>query len=561
MFTFNFQPDIQPSERDDKGLVLFYCAESDEGPLLVEGTVACQLHVHKDERPGNWLCPVRHLPGITHATLVKLIYYCETVKSSKSKTSDAEFAQDVDPQDLFNLIQAAHQFKISCLMDLTCQTLANKVKDKTFSEILKEFNIQKDFVRMFEVKRLKRLYSGEDIQHVDQRALENITGSTKNLDVECILRQRGRETLINKSLFVDVQYSPSYECHPGVIHRRKLIVDGCVEKLLASENYGELSVDIHLLDIMVNADQELADCISSAAARRLLAIVKSDMGHMAGIQLKCWAVSALSCATYKECGAVIQDEVIPVLVTLLTKLEPLQRVAGVDALTELAMSSSVYIPVIVCNGALENALAILKESCVEREILSRVAEFLAVVCRGYDLPSEKVKVAIAIVDCLFQNDLDNKYHIVQACYALQYLSYKRAVKIGDIMLSKLVHFIRRCKSSAVVGSALGVVGNIARWGKVCEIQFLTGKCNLLECLATVFSTREQKLRKEACQIISNIAARIGISIEDMCGGGLIAPLCSVLEKDESDVKMEAAWAIFNGIYGDNRQIDKYPEWE
>lgn len=61
-----------------------------------------------------------------------------------------------------------------------------------------------------------------------------------------------------------------------------------------------------------------------------------------------------------------------------------------DALTELAMSSSVYIPVIVCNGALENALAILNESCVEREILSRVAESLAVVCRGYDLPSEKV---------------------------------------------------------------------------------------------------------------------------------------------------------------------------
>lgn len=42
---------------------------------------------------------------------------------------------------------------------------------------------------------------------------------------------------------------------------------------------------------------------------------------------------------------------------------------------------------------------------------------------------------------------------------------------------------------------------------------------------------------------------------------LIEPLCSLLEKDmyESDVKMEAAWAIFNGVYGDkNRQIDEYP---
>lgn len=45
---------------------------------------------------------------------------------------------------------------------------------------------------------------------------------------------------------------------------------------------------------------------------------------------------------------------------------------------------------------------------------------------------------------------------------------------------------------------------------------------------------------------------------------LIEPLYDLLEKDmyEPDVKMEAAWAIFNGIYGDeHRGIDQYPNSE
>lgn len=35
-------------------------------------------------------------------------------------------------------------------------------------------------------------------------------------------------------------------------------------------------------------------------------------------------------------------------------------------------------------------------------------------------------------------------------------------------------------------------------------------------------------------------------------------LCGLLEKDESDVRMEAAWAMFNCIYGNKyRQVDNY----
>lgn len=45
----------------------------------------------------------------------------------------------------------------------------------------------------------------------------------------------------------------------------------------------------------------------------------------------------------------------------------------------------------------------------------------------------------------------------------------------------------------------------------------------------------------------------------MVEADLIEPLCSLLEDDESNVKIEAAWALFNGINGyEYGQIDVYP---
>lgn len=40
-------------------------------------------------------------------------------------------------------------------MDLICRELANKVKDKTFEEIMKEFNIHQEYVQIFYVKRFR----------------------------------------------------------------------------------------------------------------------------------------------------------------------------------------------------------------------------------------------------------------------------------------------------------------------------------------------------------------------------------------------------------------------
>uniref|UniRef100_A0A453R7M5 SKP1 component dimerisation domain-containing protein n=1 Tax=Aegilops tauschii subsp. strangulata TaxID=200361 RepID=A0A453R7M5_AEGTS len=60
------------------------------------------------------------------------------------KSFDAEFVK-VDRATLFDLILAANYLNIKGLLDLTCQTVADMIKDNTPEEIRKIFNIKNDF--------------------------------------------------------------------------------------------------------------------------------------------------------------------------------------------------------------------------------------------------------------------------------------------------------------------------------------------------------------------------------------------------------------------------------
>ncbi|MFS7927780.1 putative S-phase kinase-associated protein [Helianthus anomalus] len=95
------------------------------------------------------------LPNVTSKTLSMVIEYCkkhvESTKSEDKKTAeedlkafDSEFVK-VDVDSLFDLILAANYLNIKSLLDLTCQTTADMIKDKTPEEIREIFNIKNDF--------------------------------------------------------------------------------------------------------------------------------------------------------------------------------------------------------------------------------------------------------------------------------------------------------------------------------------------------------------------------------------------------------------------------------
>lgn len=134
-----------------------------------------------------------------------------------------------------------------------------------------------------------------------------------------------------------------------------------------------------------------------------------------------------------------------------------------------------------------------------------------------------------------------------ACYALSYLTYDCyetcvafPVRICEWLVELTFH-----KESLVVGSALGVIRNIVRWGNPDQIEIIASCCQLLQCLErNALCSETNTIWSEGCQFISNIAARRETLIQDMIQAGLIDRLCTLLEGDQPDVKVEAAWAIF-----------------
>ncbi|KAJ4950145.1 hypothetical protein NE237_026977 [Protea cynaroides] len=105
------------------------------------------------------------VPNVKGETLSKVIQYCKkhvearekfdgtegAADSAKMKKFDSEFMK-VGKETLFDLILAANYLNIKSLLDLTCQTLADCIKDMSVENVRKTFNIKNDYTPREEEK-------------------------------------------------------------------------------------------------------------------------------------------------------------------------------------------------------------------------------------------------------------------------------------------------------------------------------------------------------------------------------------------------------------------------
>merc|ERR1711988_1775264 len=88
------------------------------------------------------------LPAVEGNILELVLKYCNYHFENKEHNKnawDAEFVK-VDDDTLFSLILAANYLDIKSLLDLTCKTVADYIKQcKTPQEIRRRFNIKNDF--------------------------------------------------------------------------------------------------------------------------------------------------------------------------------------------------------------------------------------------------------------------------------------------------------------------------------------------------------------------------------------------------------------------------------
>ncbi|EOA25134.1 hypothetical protein CARUB_v10018443mg [Capsella rubella] len=129
---------------------------SDGETFEVEEAVARKLqivgHMIEDD------CAHKPIPlqNVTGKILAMVVEYCKThvnddhVDASeevkkKLKDWDEEFMKNLDLDTIFNLILAANYLNVTVLLDLTCQVVADYIKDKKVEEVREIFNVKNDF--------------------------------------------------------------------------------------------------------------------------------------------------------------------------------------------------------------------------------------------------------------------------------------------------------------------------------------------------------------------------------------------------------------------------------
>ncbi|KAK1371984.1 hypothetical protein POM88_038076 [Heracleum sosnowskyi] len=274
-----------------------------------------------------------------------------------------------------------------------------------------------------------------------------------------------------------------------------------VEEVKGSKDLLEAEA-IEGLDKMINQDPRLAIHLESDVVECLVEILEDS--HHVLIQRS--AANILSRANIDTHGTIIKEKAVPVLVNLLFSKSLIIVIAVVITLTRFVCASPDYVSVILNKGVLEAVNEIVLPN-MDTTLTDNLAKFMVVVCRAKFIP-DKEGLVLAILDGLLcKVRLGTLLHIERACFALSYLSYERHVGIEQGTIDWIIQ-LSCYEDIKVAGAALGVVGNIARWGNSKQIEMLAKHPDTLRCLQTSLScTKPKKFHLEASNIISRLAAQ------------------------------------------------------
>ncbi|XP_074329841.1 uncharacterized protein LOC141667310 isoform X2 [Apium graveolens] len=320
-----------------------------------------------------------------------------------------------------------------------------------------------------------------------------------------------------------------------IFRRESEILDDYVKELVESH---DLDATTKIKD-MILGDSKLAASLKLLAFERLFEIlVEDDVNEFT----KGSAACILGFANFDECGVDIKENATKVLVKLMSDDRDTISIPVLRTLTRLAYFSSDYANFITENGALEGTLAVFEHKPSFKKI-QNLAKFLVVVVHQVQVPTYKVGAVVKILDTILEIGRAYPRCIVRACYTLSYIAVERWVNEGNI-LNNIIDLIWNY-NVMVSSSALRVAANVVKSKNSREI--LTKSHMFLKYLGGCRICRKpKKFQKEACYIISNIAA-YGGSVKDLERYGLIDALSELLEVDDFDVRTEAACTIRNII--------------
>ncbi|EOA25147.1 hypothetical protein CARUB_v10018457mg [Capsella rubella] len=94
----------------------------------------------------------------------------DTDKKLEVEAFDKGFLQDLDLETIFQIILAANYLNVKGLLDLTCQNVADHIKDMSVEQVREIFGIQNDFTEEEEKSiRAENAWAFEDAAQADPK--------------------------------------------------------------------------------------------------------------------------------------------------------------------------------------------------------------------------------------------------------------------------------------------------------------------------------------------------------------------------------------------------------
>ncbi|KAK1362787.1 hypothetical protein POM88_038348 [Heracleum sosnowskyi] len=311
---------------------------------------------------------------------------------------------------------------------------------------------------------------------------------------------------------------------------------------------------LHVVDQQkIEKIYELTSCIKTTQGRveeteELCRMIQTKHEQNPKFQTRVAIILQLVIAYSSSRKVVIDNITDSILVNLIRSQVHQVLVQGLWLLHTIAITYSKF-----PEEALELLTSIVTDRSTVHEVLCVSGRTLAVACQiNPELSCDKLKSVVRALMKLLESEHSDIYPSGYA--GLVYLCDGRKEMIVEneyfgSLIERFVGF-NWCSSENVLDICrAAALGSIVRWGSDDDIDQVIIEDGLLRSRAWL-SEKEKYVVKNACWIISNIAARKENHIKAVIDSELIDPLVHIVESYESlDVKKEAAWAISNVIYG------------
>mmetsp|Transcript_36856 Transcript_36856/g.68525 ORF Transcript_36856/g.68525 Transcript_36856/m.68525 type:complete len:529 (+) Transcript_36856:37-1623(+) len=303
--------------------------------------------------------------------------------------------------------------------------------------------------------------------------------------------------------------------------------------------------------LSVESNPPVQECIDVGAVPIFVQFLQLE--HNTDIQFEAaWALTNI--ASTERTQVVVDSGAITHLVKQLMSGDANVREQCAWCLGNVAGDCASYRDIILTCGGLEPLIKnVLNPENVS--LLRNCVWTLSNLCRGKPQPDLRViQPAFEAISVLLNNCGDQQT-IVDACWALSYLSDGTNERIQQCVefnvVPQLIQMIASGQTQAVV-PALRTLGNIVS-GEDHQTQVVVDG-GALPVVVPLLSHSKKNIRKEACWMLSNIAAGNKSQVNSLVNTPslLSQVLLQTSSSTEWDVRKEAAWVISNIATGGSK---------